>query len=319
MMKVRRIALLKPSISTKNKGDNIIVNYCEKILEGIFPFDFFCDVSTHNVIDELSRSIIDKSLHNILCGSGILTSDLFKGRMKGGQWMVDETSYYNNVILMGVGWERYQDYATKRTAQCYQKFLSKKYLHAVRDNYSLGKLAECGIKNVINTGCPTIWGMTPEAVSNIRKNIAKKAAIAFNYHQTDEKRDKVILNTAREFYGENIFLWAQSQRDIDYAEHIGLKYNPIRTITHLSQYEIMLEFDEIDYIGCRLHGGIHALNYCQRAFIVPVDNRSAEMGEDFKLPVFNAGDIKQVLPYYVPEIKIDLEAINEWKGQFKCT
>ncbi|MEJ0000264.1 MAG: polysaccharide pyruvyl transferase family protein [Verrucomicrobiota bacterium] len=58
---------------------------------------------------------------------------------------------------MGVGWWQYQDPPDWRSWFLWMAALSWRHLHSVRDEYTRSKLAAMGLRNVINTGCPTMW------------------------------------------------------------------------------------------------------------------------------------------------------------------
>ena len=78
----------------------------------------------------------------------------------------------------------------------------------------------------------------------------------------------------------------------------------------------------IDYVGTRLHAGIHALNNKVRSIIIAIDNRAIEMGKDFKLPVLERTNIELYLREQINSsdsivLELPWDKIEEWKGQFK--
>lgn len=76
----------------------------------------------------------------------------------------------------------------------------------------------------------------------------------------------------------------------------------------------------MDYIGTRLHGGIHALNHGVRAIVIEVDNRAAEIARDTGLPSLHIADVAKLSDMIRSEleVKIDMpwDAIAQWKSQF---
>ena len=63
--------------------------------------------------------------------------------------------------------------------------LSKTYLHSVRDEYTKDMLERIGIKNVINTGCPTMWSLTEEHCKQIP--IKKSNSVVFTITDYNKK------------------------------------------------------------------------------------------------------------------------------------
>ena len=90
----------------------------------------------------------------------------------------------------------------------------------------------------------------------------------------------------------------------------------------LHAYTAALQSGKIDYVGTRLHAGIHALNQKVRTIILAVDNRATEMGKDFNLPVIQRTQVEEKLQIMIQstwrtKISIPKENIQKWKMQFK--
>ena len=78
----------------------------------------------------------------------------------------------------------------------------------------------------------------------------------------------------------------------------------------------------MDYVGTRLHGGIHALNHGVRTILVSVDNRAAELGRDIHLPVLDrsriAGELeRRIREDFETRIRIPQEDIDRFRNQFR--
>lgn len=89
----------------------------------------------------------------------------------------------------------------------------------------------------------------------------------------------------------------------------------------LEDYNKFLESHETDYIGTRLHAGIHALNYKKRSIIISIDNRANEIAKDTNLPIIQRENITSQLEAKIKsnwktDINLPLENINKWKKQF---
>lgn len=76
---------------------------------------------------------------------------------------------YRNSVCIGAGLEG--DLGTEDLISriILPSVLSKKYIHSVHDSSADKYLKDKGFK-VINTGCPTLWNLTPEHCKKIPKN-----------------------------------------------------------------------------------------------------------------------------------------------------
>lgn len=92
----------------------------------------------------------------------------------------------------------------------------------------------------------------------------------------------------------------------------------------LSAYTAFLRKTQVDYVGSRLHGGIHALQNGRRTIIIAVDNRATEIKKDTNLPVIAVEDVKILLEDMInsewkTDIHLNTENINHWMGSFSAT
>lgn len=143
------------AIGTDNLGDNIIMYYCNKVLDELFPNYSVLPVGTHRVPTPEQEQNINHAKYKIVCGTNLLTSHI----EHHWRWILPEGFrqkwHYRNVILLGVGWGEYQEECSDYSRMIYRAMLNPRVLHSVRDEYTLEKLHRAGFRNVINTGCPT--------------------------------------------------------------------------------------------------------------------------------------------------------------------
>ncbi|HJG62994.1 MAG TPA: hypothetical protein K8W21_08480, partial [Enorma massiliensis] len=90
----------------------------------------------------------------------------------------------------------------------------------------------------------------------------------------------------------------------------------------LEALDRVLERDDVDYVGTRLHAGIRALNHGRRSLVVTVDNRARHISQDTGLPTLERTELGEKLTdwingSYATEIVLPEEAIAAWKAQFK--
>ena len=225
-----------------------------------------------------------------------------------------------HIILLGVGWQDYQDKPTAYTKRLLKGILDPKYIHSVRDSYTEAKLKEIGITNVVNTACPTMWGLTDDLCSQIPAGKADRVITTITDYRQDEVNDKRLLDTLLASYSE-VYIWLQSFEDISYLKSLGYM-DKLKTVAPtLAAYDAFLDNNDVDYVGTRLHGGIRALNHKKRSLIIGIDNRAIEISKDTGLPMIRKESIGDELGDWIMsehEIRIALpeENIRTWKNQF---
>jgi polysaccharide pyruvyl transferase WcaK-like protein len=314
---MKKISVFDTTISDYNLGNQIIMESVYKHLYGIFPEDFFFKVPymeiTRHTIDYLKRSDL-----TFFGGTNSLSGQMERYK----QWDLTLRKSYQvrHVILMGIGWWQYQSKTSWYTRLLLKNALSKKYFHSARESHTQAKLAEIGIENVINTGCPTLWDLSPEHCSNIPKHKSKDVMLTLTDYHPNVMRDKKILEILRANY-ETIYYWIQGEGDLDYLNQIKTNENVVLVHPRLESYDEALMRPDMDYVGTRLHAGIRALQKGRRALIIGIDNRALEMQKDFNLPVLHQDRIEE-LSHHVNDalpVKINLpvENIARWRNQFK--
>ena len=317
MARLERITVLDTSIGTRNLGDEIIVDAVRRHLGELFPNALSMSVATHDYMGRNSRKIVKSSDLAFASGTNLLTSRMwFRAPWKVG---ILDALAINNVVLFGCGWYQYQRMTEPYSKWLLTTVLSKNHIHSVRDGYSKTKLEALGVKRVLNTGCPTLWQISPELCAALPVEKSREVVTTINTFFKNPDLDRKMLEILSRHY-DKVHIWIQTDTDWDYAK--GLSDNLEFVAPSLAAYDRLLEqHDSLDYVGNRLHGGIRALQKGRRAVIVEVDNRATEMGRDFDLPTVARADfdrletmIKGPLPIAV---KLPTDEIAEWKGQFR--
>ena len=176
-----------------------------------------------------------------------------------------------------------------------------------------------GIRNVIYTGCPTMWNITPELCSRIPKAKADKVVCTLTDYNRNLIADQALLNILSECY-KRVFLWPQGIEDKEYFEQVKLNNNVEIVSEGLEKYDEILKLKSIDYVGTRLHAGIRALTREHRTIIISIDNRAKNISADTGLPIIERGDIMSLLypkinSEFVTKIQMPIDNINRWKNQ----
>jgi len=195
-------------------------------------------------------------------------------------------------------------------------------MHSVRDSYTKEKLESMGISNVLNTCCPTTWGLTPEHCAGIPTTKVEAVVVTLTDYNQQAEADYKLLCKLMGYY-KKIYYWVQGVGDKNYIESFKLPRDRVEIIDpNLRSYDEILGKEACDYIGLRLHAGIRAIQYKKRALILAVDNRATEISRDIGLNVVERSDMSGIEKFiqepFSTKLNIPFEAIEMWKSQFKA-
>ena len=311
------VVLLDTSMDSDNCGDGIIMENCGLQLRGCVPVEQLEHIPTHRFLTKDELETLSASGMKILCGTNILSGHM----RRYGLWKLGpEVAPYREVLLMGVGFDSIDEAFDGYTKKLLRTILCKKGIHSVRDSFSEKKLKSMGIKNVINTGCPTMWNLTPEHCAAIPKSKAKNVMCTLTDYCRDEQNDKAMLDILLANY-ETVYLWLQGSEDLAYIRQLGYEDNLVLVESTLKDYDAVLTQDDLDYVGTRLHAGIRALSKGHRSLIISIDNRAACISADTGLPIVKREDVPIALADRInsdveTNIVLPWESISRWKGQF---
>lgn len=314
------IVRFNTALNTDNLGDYIIMHYCNEILSEIYGNCEFLDISTHLTPTNTQEETVKQTKLKFVCGTNIMTSHI----EKHWNWCLPDglkrKLKYRNVILLGVGWKNYEDECSEYSKMIYKSILNPNMLHSVRDKYTEQMLKNAGICNVINTGCPTMWRLTPEFCKDIPKKKSRNVITTITDYRRDIEHDNQMLEILGRNY-ENVYLWLQGKYDEEYLSKLTVPNNFSTIPASMETYEQYLNMDDVDYVGTRLHAGIFALNHHIRSLIIAVDNRAVEIAKDTNLPVIDRSDLSKelesrILSEWSTDIRINQHNIELFKSQF---
>lgn len=312
------VVLLDTSMDSDNCGDYIIMENCLLHLHSHVDSSSVHHVPTHRLPDNKEFQQLRNSYRKLLCGTNILS-----GHMRHyGLWQITpDVTPWLGTILMGVGFD-----STKKDFDQYSKLLlhtilHKNALHSVRDSFSEKKLRDMGISNVLNTGCPTMWNLTPDHCASIPQSKATNVVCTVTDYSRDPQNDKAMLDTLLQMY-DKVYLWLQGRDDPDYLRELGYHDSVILIEPTLEAYDAVLSQQDLDYVGTRLHAGIRALSKGHRTLVVSIDNRAACISEDTGLPTIRREDIPFMLKEklekaFETRIALPWDNIRKWKQQFE--
>ncbi len=309
--------LFDTSIDSQNMGDLIIKHYCDLALSEITANSNVDRIPTHTLPSSGQMEVLSRAATKIVCGTNLMTPHF----EEFSNWkMPKNLTGYRDIVTLGVGWGYYCEEISSVSRFVYRTILSRRKLLSVRDGYTEKKFREMGFTNVANTGCPTLWRLTAEHCATIPTQKAGRVITTLTDYDRDEQRDRRMIDLLKENYGE-VFVWIQGTDDLEYLQSL-VDVQTVRIIPRsLEAYTEALKMGDVDYVGSRLHAGIHAMNLGVRSIILAVDNRAIEMGRDFHLPVIRREELEvKMLPMihsrWQTAVDLPTEKIAAWKRQF---
>ena len=312
-----RAVLFDTALGSLNMGDSIIRHYCALALEEILADRQVTCLPTHTLPTPEQLAELGSAGIRIVCGTNLMTPHF----EEFSNWkMPRHLRGYRDILTLGVGWGYYCEDISPVSRFVYRTILGKDGLHSVRDSYTEQKFREMGIANVVNTGCPTLWGLTPEHCAAIPRNKRNEVITTLTDYDRDPLRDLRMIRILQAHY-DAVYVWIQGVEDQAYLDTL-VQPGEVRVIPRdLDAYTAVLDSGRADYVGTRLHAGIHAMNRGVRSIILAVDNRAIEMGRDFHLPVIRRDELEEklenlIVASWATEVRLPMAQIRAWKGQF---
>lgn len=312
------ITVFNPSVATSNTGDFIIADAVMAELGGMFPGHQIASIPTQDRIGKPSIALANLSDYRFVGGTNLLSAQMLHYR----QWKIGlrEAKALSGVLLMGVGWWQYQRDPDLYTSLLLRKVLCKSMLHSVRDEYTKRKLESIGVRNVINTGCPTMWGLSPEHCARVPSTKAQEVVFTLTDYNRAPVHDSALIRTLKDAY-RRVHYWPQGNDDPAYLHSLGVDGIAVLAPSLGAYNSILDSHDSLDYVGTRLHGGVRALQKFRRALILAVDNRAMEISRDTNLPVVDRSDIPAIEAWIrgqaATRLMLNADGIKAWRNQFR--
>lgn len=311
-----------------NLGDLIIQRAVNREIEALGLAAQIIRYSSKQPLNWQQRKVLADCDFSFVGGSNLLSSNMsdFQWDNPAGtpplyrQWKISflDAPFLKNAILLGVGWWQYQRPPGFFTKNLLRTILSKNMLHSVRDGYTLKVLQNAGIKNVVNTCCPTMWPFAEMDQSTIASNKADTVLVMITDYLKEPNADRELLNLLKRKY-KKVVLWPQGAKDAVYFSELNVDIDLLdHSFKNLEDF--VNSGTSFDYIGTRLHGGIWCLHRRIRSLILRIDNRAAEISKDTGLPTVGRTDLVGISHWIdnpLPtQIKLPLQAIADWRNQF---
>lgn len=324
---MRIVSLLDTSIASMNKGDDIIMDSIEREIHDLIEDDFVIHFPTHLVAFPHLKSfrwgrarIARHSDIKIVCGT-----DLFWPNMLARPntlWNISLWNYkpFAGSVFCGVGMTSKPGLSQKMTWYSrilWKRILSNDLVHSVRDEKTKKALEGMGFR-AVNTGCPTMWMLTPELCASIPTRKADSVITALS-DKKDKVSDQELINLLLEKY-DKVYLWLQGHADIKYLKTLENSDELTLVSPSVEAYRKVLSENVLDYIGPRLHAGVFAMQHRRRSVILGVDHRASHFATEFNIPSLPRAEIDAIRQWIdseqVTDVRMDYDAINLWKSQF---
>ncbi|WKG28839.1 polysaccharide pyruvyl transferase family protein [Priestia aryabhattai] len=318
------VLLLDTSVGSLNKGDDIIMACVRYHLSEIVEDDYLLTLPTHvspfswyQVARNSNRvKIYSEAKHKFVGGTNLLTMDMLT---HFPQWNINifNCGPLKGSILLGVGAGK-GNKITKYTKMLYKKVLSHEYIHSARDERTKTLLEEMGFK-ALNTGCATLWSLTPEFCKGIPTEKSDSAVFTLSHHSKDYIKDQLLIDVLNRNY-KDVYFWVQDKKDLNYLKTLDNIKNIKIVPPTLESFQEILNTN-IDYIGTRLHGGIFAMRNKIRSIIIGIDERARGMGETYNLNQIDRNNLdnleKMINSSIVTDVNVNFDIVNMWRDQFK--
>lgn len=300
---MNKILMLDTSISSSNRGDDIIMDCCSKELRKILENNFVVNIPTHSYVQlwrhsisiMCSKSVFYKFDYKFLCGTNALSANqkslnISRKPICKPNWTLGilSPSFLKGTVCVGVGRAGYAKVGLY-TKMVYKKYLNQELIHSARDERTAEYLRSIGLK-AINTSCVTLWSIDQKLCDFIAKKKSDSVVFTLTDYCKEPELDRKLIKILKSNYSQ-IYFWIQGQNDYDYLKSL----TDIHTITligpSLKQYDSFLETHDCDYVGTRLHAGIRAIQHKHRSVILSVDNRAKDMKETSGLCILERDNI----------------------------
>ena len=320
------ILLLDPAVASSNVGDHIISECVRKELKEIigdrFTYTLPTHVSSFHWYQVLRNSFAIQKytncLHKFVCGSNLLVKDMLTHYP---QWNINLFNYkpMKGCVLVGVGASAGEK-TNAYTRRLYRKLLNNDLYHSVRDERSKEYLESIGLK-AINTGCATMWMLTPEFCKTIPTKKSSRVVFTLTSASSPLPSDQQLIDILQRSYKE-VYFWIQGDKDREYLSKFSNTESIKLVAPEKKPYDELLSEDDIDYVGTRLHAGIYAMRHGKRSVIIVIDERAREINKSNNLICLERGEVATKLEPLInsefeTRITMPFDRIERWKAQFR--
>ncbi len=329
---MKSIVIFDTALGSGNVGDEIILDAVKRNMQDVFDQFFSLRLATH--VPNFSKTLLflskirrnrkiefyKKADLKFICGTNLIEQ---KGACRPkSQWALYpyNLGLYQNSVLIGAGTKSEDPDLSLISTYLYKRVLSKEFLHSTRDELTKQLIENLGFR-AVNTGCPTIWELTPDLCERIPRKKADACILSVSGYksQRDPVRDQAMINILKKSY-KKLWIWTQTIMDEEYVRSLH-GTEDMECICSLEKFRTVLRHNDADYVGTRLHGGIFALQNQVRTIIVGIDHRAEGVHMTNNIPMVSRLNVETELEDRIhsswnTEIRNNEAEIARFKEQF---
>lgn len=323
---MKKVMLLNTAIGTSNIGDYIIMECVKKELAPILEKNFVYEMPTHTVAfnafsvwrNSLAVQTYANCDYKFAGGSNLLVKEL---KTHYPQWNINKwnSKPLAGTILVGVG-AGAGDNVDGYTTNVYRQVLNHEYYHSVRDERSKEYVENVLGLKAINTGCVTMWMLTPEFCKTIPTKKSDTALITLTARPELNPNEQKMIDIVQKNYSK-VYCWLQGDKDLEYFNQFSNTDNIALIPPTKDAYENILNTVDLDYVGTRLHGGVYAMRHGKRAIIIAIDERAKEINAKNNLNCLMIDEMDKlddmINSEFETKIVMPFDEIARWKAQFE--
>lgn len=299
-----------------NLGNQVIQQAVNREVAQLFPGWDILRLSTFRTPGPAERKQMRSAQITVAGGTNLLNSQMNRYR----QWVISlrHVPGMTRAILLGVGWWKYEEPPNLFTRLFLKFLLSDSGLHAVRDSYTEAMLRRIGYRHVVNTACPSMWPLADARPEEFPSAKAPHVLMTLTDYNKNPESDRRLVQLLSSRY-DKIYVFPQGEFDRPYLQEFRANWEILER--DFQAFEAFVRSGvPFDYIGTRLHGGIHCLNHRRRSLILEVDNRAREISRDTGLPTVPREDLEAIERWidtpFAFRVTLPVVNIERWRRQF---
>ena len=309
-------------------GDEIIYRSIKKNLPWLFKDNYIFELPTHTPMYHIYQQLLYKHRMDVyrnadykfLLGTNALYTNMIRPLPV---WNISlfNSSLIRGTVCLGVGSGVNSKHINGYTKALYNRVLSHDFFHSVRDEKTKVMLEGMGFK-AINTGCPTLWGISQESANAIPDKKSDETIFTLTCNQGDAIRDKYMIDCLLMNY-RKVYFWPQNIGDLEYMKSLCDSKLIGIIPPNVDAYDYFLTNMNVDYVGNRLHGGIFALQHRRRTIIISIDHRADNIRESYSIPCIKREALETQLESRInSDWKTNIQGISttkikQWSDQFR--
>ena len=282
-----------------NAGDFLIKKRATQLLSKLRPDRDIVHFNSWDLLENEKLSIVNNSKAVLLAGGPSIQTTMYPEIYKLSS-SIDQIKV--PVICFGVGskhhnfnefgWKNYL--LSQKSLQLLDKVNKSGYISSVRDDFTQNILKYKGFKNFINTGCPALFNLEKQEISEVKNitTILFSLGVSYKFSKLMFSQMKDLISYLNEHYSIRIALHHSIDKsDVRLSEILNwLNQNNIEVLDlSKGSDRFMKEYNCCDlHIGYRVHAHIYRLSISKPSILLAEDSRGMGVNETIPSNVINA-------------------------------